>query len=177
MSEDMMILLFSSNEQRFSQLKYRIEGKSFVIQRQFSDTYAKISDMKIQLELSEIVAGVNNDTITKCNALQKVYNLYKQDNNNVRVCQNLATLVPMCVMEYIIADKRGKLTVETLLNALKRDMSMTFRANNSEIGKAYDMLWNQLPYSAKSAITNSPWTLNEQGEKLKKGLDYLKALQ
>lgn len=75
MSEDMMILLFSSNEQRFSQLKYRIEGKSFVIQRQFSDTYAKISDMKIQLELSEIVAGVNNDTITKCNALQKVYNL------------------------------------------------------------------------------------------------------
>lgn len=176
-SEDMMILLFSSNEQRFSQLKYRIEGKSLVIRRQFSDTYAKISDMKIQLELSEIVTGVNNDTITKCNALQKVYNLYKQDKNNVRVCQNLATLVPMCVMEYIIADKRGKLTVKTLLNDLKRDMSMTFRANNSEIGQAYDMLWNQLPYSAKSAITNSPWTLNEQGEKLKNGLDYLKALR
>ena len=175
-SEEMITLLFSSNEQRFNILKTEIGTKSASIQKQFNATSAKIKTMKVQIEMSQIVDQVNNNTINKCDALQKVYNIYKNNKDNVSVCKNLSTLIPMCIMEYIIPDKYGKSKVESVLNSLKSNMSSTFRSNNSEINEAYSMIWNQLPYNARSAIQNNPWSLNEQGEALKKGLDYLKDL-
>ncbi len=174
--EEMMTLLFSSNEQRFNVLKTKIGTKSAAIQNQFNATSAKIKTMKVQIEMSQIVDQVNNNTLNKCDALQKVYNIYKNNKDNASVCKNLSTLIPMCVMEYIIPDKYGKLKVESVLNSLKSNMSSTFRSSNSEISEAYSMIWNQLPYNARSAIQNNPWSLNEQGEALKKGLDYLKDL-
>lgn len=175
--EEMIALLFSSNEARFNQLKTRIGSKSHLIQAQFNATATKIVTIKVQLELSQIVDQINNDTMSKCDALQKVYDIYKNSKNNDRVCENLATLIPMCVIEYIISDKYGKSKVESVLNALKSNMSPTFRTHNSGIGEAYSMVWQQLPFDARSAIENTPWTLNTQGEALKKGLDYLKALR
>ena len=80
-------------------------------------------------------------------------------------------------MEYVIPDKYGKTKVEAVLDSLKLNMSPTFKIQNSEIGEAYTMIWNQLPYNARSAIQNNPWSLNEQGQALKKGLDYLKDLR
>ena len=174
--EEMMTLLFSSNEQRFNVLKTKIGTKSAAIQNQFNATSVKIKTMKVQFEMSQIVDQVNNNTLNKCDALQKVYNIYKNNKDNVSVCKNLSTLIPMCVVEYIIPDKYGKSKVEAVLNSLKSNMSSTFRSNNSEISGAYSMIWNQLPYNARSAIQNNPWSLNEQGEALKKGLDYLKDL-
>lgn len=175
--EEMMALLFSSNENRFNILNSKIGRKSIVIQNQFNATAIKISQIKVQLELRQIVEQVNNNKINKCDALQKVYNIYKNNKNNESACKNLATLIPMCIMEYIIPDKYGKSKVETVLDSLKSNMSSTFRTYNSEIGEAYTLIWNQLPYNAQSAIENSPWSLNDQGKALKKGLDYLKALR
>lgn len=175
--EEMLILLFSTNENRFNTLKTKIGRKSSTIQNQFDTTSEKIRTIKIQIEMSQIVEQVNDNTINKCDALQKIYNIYKNNKDNEAVCRNLATLIPMCVMEYIIPDKYGKSKVEAVLNSLKSNMSFTFRAHNSEIGEAYTMIWNQLPYSARSAIQNEPWSLNEKGQVLKEGLDYLKALK
>ncbi|MBV3670099.1 MULTISPECIES: hypothetical protein [unclassified Bacteroides] len=175
--EEMLVLLFSSNENRFNMLKTKIGRKSSTIQNQFTATTAKISIIKVQIELSQIVDQVNNNTINKCDALQKVYNIYKNNKSNVPVCKNLATLIPMCIMEYVIPDKYGKTKVEAVLDSLKLNMSPTFKTQNSEIGEAYTMIWNQLPYNARSAIQNNPWSLNEQGQALKKGLDYLKDLR
>lgn len=175
--EDMMILLFSSNETRFADLKSRIGRKSIAIQRQFDATATKVGDMKLQLELSDIVQRVNNGTMNKYNALQKVYKLYTHNKDHEQICKNLAALIPMCVMEYIIPDKTGKATVKSILDSLKGNMSHTFRSNNANIGQAYNMVWNQLPYDARSAIQNYPWTLNDQGKSLKEGLDYLNALR
>ena len=175
--EEMLILLFSSNENRFNKLKEKIGRKSSIIQNQFTATATKISAIRVQIELSQIVEQVNNNTINKCDALQKVYNIYKNNKNNSSVCKNLATLIPMCIMEYVIADKYGKSKVEVVLDSLKLNMSSTFRTQNSEIGDAYTMIWNQLPYTARSAIQNEPWSLNEKGQALKKGLDYLRELR
>ena len=175
--EEMLILLFSSNENRFNKLKEKIGRKSSIIQNQFTATATKISAIRVQIELSQIVEQVNNNTINKCDALQKVYNIYKNNKNNSSACKNLATLIPMCIMEYVIADKYGKSKVEVVLDSLKLNMSSTFRTQNSEIGDAYTMIWNQLPYTARSAIQNEPWSLNEKGQALKKGLDYLRELR
>lgn len=175
--EKMLVLLFSSNENRFNILKAKIGRKSSIIQNQFTETTTKISAIKAQIELNQIVEQVNNNTINKCDALQKVYNIYKNNKNNSPVCKNLATLIPMCIMEYVIADKYGKSKVEAVLDSLKLNMSLTFRTQNSEISDAYTMIWNQLPYTARSAIQNEPWSLNEKGQALKKGLDYLRDLR
>lgn len=175
--EEMLVLLFSSNESRFNILKTKIGGKSSTIQNQFAATATKISAIKVQIELSRIVDQVNNNTINKCDALQKVYNIYKNNKNNSPVCKNLATLIPMCIMEYIIPDKYGKSKVEAVLDSLKLNMSSTFRTQNSEIGATYTLIWNQLPYNARNTILNEPWSLNEKGQALKKGLDYLKDLR
>lgn len=175
--EDMMILLFSSNENRFETLKSQIGRKSVAVHSQFDATAAKVREMKLQLELSQIVQGVNDNSVCKCDALEQIYNLYRFNKDNVRICQNLVAVIPMCVVGYIIPDKVGKIKVKNVLNALKSNMSSTFRANNSGIGQAYKTLWNQLPYNARDAIQNSPYTLNEQGMALKEGLDYLNALK
>jgi hypothetical protein len=113
----------------------------------------------------------------KCDAIEKVYKLYRNNSNNDRVCENLATLIPMCVMEYIINDKYGKRKVIQVLDSLKNNISTTFRHHNSCIGEAYNSIWNQLPSDARSAILYSSYQLNDAGKSLSKGLDYLKALK
>lgn len=153
--EDMMILLFSSNEARFTTLMFRIGRKSVAIQRQFDASETKVKTLKIQLQLGEIVQKVNNNTMEKYVALKKVYELYSSNTtnkNNEQICKNLAALIPMCVMECIIPDERGKMIVKKVLDSLKSNMSSTFRSHNANISEAYNMIWNQLPYNARSAI-------------------------
>jgi hypothetical protein len=173
----MLCLIFSSNESRFNTLKSRLSPRSRTIQNQFTATANKITEMKLQLELSQIVKAVNEETMDKCDAIEKVYKLYRNNSNNDRVCENLATLIPMCVMEYIINDKYGKRKVIQVLDSLKNNISTTFRHHNSCIGEAYNSIWNQLPSDARSAILYSSYQLNDAGKSLSKGLDYLKALK
>ena len=84
----------------------------------------------------------------------------------------------MCIMEYIIDDKYyGQTKVKSVLDRLKNNMSPTFRANNSEIGQAYNLIWGQLDYTTRSALTGTGYGLNNRGLALKKGLDYLNVLK
>lgn len=175
--EQLMLLIFTQNESRFNALRRRIGGKSIRIRNQFDASATKIADAKVNIELSEVVDKVNNNTMKKCDALERVYNIYVNNKSNKRVCENLATLVPMCVMEYIVDGGIGKVKVKSVLDKLKNNMSPTFRANNSEIGQAYNLIWNQLDYSARSAMTGSGYGLTTQGLALKQGLEYLRALK
>ncbi|MCH5223732.1 MAG: hypothetical protein J1E82_06795 [Muribaculaceae bacterium] len=174
--EEMMATLFLTNEARFNNLKSHIGSKSVSIQNQFNATARKMAEIKVQIELSNIVDKVNNNTMTKKVALEKVYNIYKNNKNNVRVCQNLATLISMCIMEYIIPGKAGKVGVENILDSLKLNRSFTFNSHNSEIRQAYNEIWGHLPYDLKNVIQTKPWMLSDQGEAIKKGIDYLKDL-
>ncbi len=176
--EEIMLFLFASKESRFSALKNRIGNKSPSIGAKFNITMDKLSGMKVQLELSQIVDMVNNNSMLKCDALKNVYNIYRSHQNNDRVCKNLVTLIPMCVIEYVIPNKVGANKVTSVLDSLKLNMSSTFRSNSSEIRQAHDMLWNQLPYDAQMTLRGISigTSLNENGIALKKGLDYLKAL-
>lgn len=176
--EELLLIIFTQNESKFNALRRRIGGKSIRIRNQFDASATKIADAKVNIELSQIIDKVNNDTLNKCDALEQIYNIYINHKSNVRVCQNLATLVPMCIMEYIIEDKYyGQSKVKSVLDRLKNNMSPTFKANNSEIGQAYNLIWRQLDYSTRSALSGSGYGLNDKGLALKRGLDYLKALK
>lgn len=175
--EELMLLIFTQNENRFNALRRRIGGKSIKIRNQFDASASRIAGAKVNIELSEVVDKVNNNTMKKCDALERVYNIYVNNKYNKRVCENLATLVPMCVMEYIVDGGIGKVKVKSVLDKLKNNMSPTFRANNSEIGQAYNLIWNRLDYSARSAMTGSGYGLTSQGLALKQGLEYLRALK
>lgn len=176
--EGMMLLLFSANESRFNNLKLKIGSKSPIIQAQFASASKKIADMKVQLELSDIVEKVTEGKIKKCDALQKVYHIYQTNKTDARVCENLAALIPMCVMEYIVPGAVGHEKVIKILDALKTNMSSTYKAHASEVKDAYDMIWNSLPIENRMALQGSDiYRLNENGLRLKKGLDYLKALK
>ena len=178
MPEEMMVILFSSNENRFNILKSKIGSKSQPIQNQFTSTSSKMAETKVQLELSEIVEKVEKGIMSKCDALQKLYSMYQNNSTNVRICENLATLIPMCVMEYIIPGEAGKQKVESVLNALKSNMSSTYKAHASVVSEAYNMIWQQLSPQNRLALSGSSiYDLNEDGKRLKKGIDYLRALK
>lgn len=176
--EEIIIFLFATNETRFNTLRTRIEGKSSVIKLQFRKTSSKLMSARISIELNGIVEKVNNNTMKKNDALEKVYNIYKNNKSEERVCIILVKLIPICVHEYVIEDKYGKHKVINVLDDLKNNKSLTFRNHTSEISKAYNLLWNQLPYNVRQVLQDfdSSASLTSEGQALKKGLDYLKVL-
>lgn len=176
--EEIILLQFATNEYRFDVLKSRIEGKSSKIQAQFKKTSTKLISIKINLQLSSVIEGVNNETMTKYAALEKMYDIYKDNRDNDRVCANLATLIPMCVMEYVIPNKFGQQKVINVLEELKYNISSTFRKHTSEINQAYNLIWNQLPYNVRQTLqgSNTNTSLTTEGIALKRGLNYLKSL-
>lgn len=57
-------------------------------------------------------------------------------------------------------------------------MSPTYRAHASSVKEAYDMIWDSLSMENKMALQGSTiYGLNENGLRLKKGLDYLRTLR
>lgn len=178
-TKTMLYLLFMANEDRLNELKSRLAGKSVKINKVLNDTISEIASMKINIELSAIIEGVNNGNMRKCDALEKVYDIYKANKDNERVCENLAILIPMCIMEYVVSDKFGKQKVIKVLDNLKYNRSYTFKQNCSAIKDAYNNIWNSLPYDARKALegTSIGTSLNAQGIALKRGLDYLKELK
>lgn len=67
------------------------------------------------MELNNVIEKVNNKTLAYYSALQKIYDIYKVNKDNSRVCDNLCTLIGMCIEEYVIPDKFGKSMVMNVL--------------------------------------------------------------
>ena len=140
----------------------------------------KKEDGEVALLLHDIVDKVNSNTISKANALDKVYAIYKTKPNNARVCTNLATLSSMCVVDYVMTQKTGYTSVERTLDLLKNNRSPEFKKYASEFKDAYDSLWDNMPDNLKILISYGgkvgTTTLNEQGYAIMRGLKYLEAL-
>ena len=177
--EELMLVIFAQNESRFNSLKHRIGNKSSKIQTQFEKTSKRLSDVKISIEINQLAEKMSDGSMSKSDGLERIYNIYLNNKSNKLVCEVLAKLVPVCVVEYIIEGKTGKMKVKSVLDKLKTNMSPTFKANNSEIGHAYNAIWNQLDYSTQMALlgTGLGIELTDKGRALKQGIDYLKALR
>ena len=140
---------------------------------------AKVDDARVQATLSGIVEKVNSGKMAKDKALKEVYELYKKNPNNDRICENLVTLCDICIMEYIIADKWGASSVKTILDSLNNNKSAAFNRHKGKLAQSYSSIWNQLPAESRMLImgVGRPGTsLNSNGLALKAGLQYLKKL-
>lgn len=139
-----------------------------------------VEDATIQATLSGIVEKVNNDRMRKNTALSEVYKLYQKNPNNDRICENLVTLCEMCIFEYIIKDTYEASGVKTTLNALKTNMSATFKQKATKLSKSYYDIWNSLPLSTqrllRGGVSFGGESLNAKGYALKASLEYLRTL-
>lgn len=138
-----------------------------------------VEDARVQANLSVIVDKVNNGTMSKDKALIEVYDLYKNNPNNDRICQNMVTLCDMCIMEYVIADKREASTVKSILDSLNNNKSAAFNRHKGDLAQSYSKIWNQLDFENRILLMGKSVpgrTLNDKGWALKAGLDYYKKL-
>jgi hypothetical protein len=135
---------------------------------------------EVAAELDDIAKKVKDGTMKKNKALERTYQLYCNNPNNSLVCQVLAVLCDVCIMEYIVANAVGKAIVETTLNALKNNKSTEFKKHKNVFKQRYDAIWKQLPRESRYLIVNGIGiggsTLNDNGMALKSGLNYMKIL-
>ena len=138
-----------------------------------------VEDARVQATLSVIVDKVNNASMSKDKALKEVYDLYKKNPNNDRICQNLVALCDMCIMEYVIADKYGASSVKSILDSLNNNKSDAFNRHNGKLAQSYSNIWNQLDPNKRMLLGGFSvpgTTLNDKGMALKDGLYYYKKL-
>ena len=150
-----------------------ISANSESLRLRLSHIKDEAEEASINLQLSQIVDEVNKNEIPYYSALQKVYPLYEAHQNNKRVCENLCTLVGMCIREYVIPDKDGKSTVMTVFNKLKYKKSTIYKSCASSLREERENILNSLPYDARSLLTGGTVygsTLNAEGIRLKNAL-------
>lgn len=150
-----------------------ISANSVSLRSRLSHIKNEAEEVSINLQLSQIVDEVNKNEIPYYSALQKVYPLYEAHQNNKRVCENLCTLVGMCIREYVIPDKDGKSTVMTVFNKLKYKKSTIYKSCASSLREERENILNSLPYDARSLLTGGTVygsTLNAEGIRLKNAL-------
>lgn len=150
-----------------------ISANSESLRLRLSHIKDEAEEASINLQLSQIVDKVNNNKILYYSALQKVYSLYEVHQNNKRVCENLCTLVGMCIREYLIPDKVGKSTVMTIFDKLKYNKSTTYKSCASSLREERENILGSLPYEARRLLTGGTAygsTLNAEGIRLKNAL-------
>lgn len=111
--------------------------------------------------------------MSSSSALQKVYSIYKDNKDNSRVCDNLCTLIDMCIKEYVIPDKYGKSTVMSIFNELKYNKSTTYRTSAAALKKERQEILNSLSLQERILLTGGSsydTELNADGIKLKNAL-------
>lgn len=150
-----------------------ISANSESLRLRLSHIKDEAEEASINLQLSQIVDKVNNNKILYYSALQKVYSLYEVHQNNKRVCENLCTLVGMCIREYVIPDKVGKSTVMTIFDKLKYNKSTMYKSCASSLREERENILGSLPYEARRLLTGGTAygsTLNAEGIRLKNAL-------
>lgn len=170
--QDVMIAVISDHLDCIKELA-TISANSESLRSRLSHIKDEAEEVSINLQLSQIVDEVNKNEIPYYSALQKVYPLYEAHQNNKRVCENLCTLVGMCIREYVIPDKVGKSTVMTVFNKLKYKKSTIYKSCASSLREERGNILNSLPYDVRSLLSGGTVygsTLNAEGIRLKNAL-------
>lgn len=170
--QDVMVAVISDHLDSIKGLA-TISANSESLRLRLAHIKDEAEEASINLQLSQIVDKVNNNKILYYSALQKVYSLYEVHQNNKRVCENLCTLVGMCIREYVIPDKVGKSTVMTIFDKLKYNKSTTYKSCASSLREERENILGSLPYEARRLLTGGTAygsTLNAEGIRLKNAL-------
>jgi len=160
--------------------------KSALRDATFDFMFNRCVENNINSSLNDIVDEVNSEKMAHHTALQKVYAIYEKHPNNDRVCQNIVTLIGMCIMEYTMESKTGSSTVTSVFSKIKRNKSVVYKRHSRQLLSNREQILNQFPPAMRklldplSSSIFSPvyggQVLNENGEKLKKTLDLYKEL-
>lgn len=159
--------------------KHNSSQERNIIKKSLSDLNGKFDKA---MALTTIIAKVNNNRIEKYEALKQLYNLYLSDKSDSEVCDALATMVKICIHEYIISsDSYSERTeVRTVLNNLKTHISSTFKDKANLLAMEYLKIMKDIPEDNRmllmTGIDLMGNTLNSKGRALKEGLDFMKDL-
>lgn len=176
----------AEDKQAVSKILSDVQKKDTSLYNKFYHDYQRAA---VDNELNDIVDKVNNNTMKKSAAIERVYQLYTSFSNNSRLCENLAVLSNLCILEYVIGMAPGYESVQRVLDQLKANKSSEFKRHFKVFKDSFDQIWSSIPYDTQqlldskispipSILTTSPYSrsLNEKGYALKRGLEYLKAL-
>ena len=141
-----------------------------------------LTKIQLQKELRDIIDQINNETISNSSALQKIYAMYKKEDSDSGICDNLAQIVIKCIMEDIKEGTTSAYTVKRTLNDLYMNRSSMFKAKRHYFSnllqqiKANHDLKTQilLGLHSSSSSYSSDSMLNEAGLKFKDAISYLK---
>lgn len=150
-----------------------ISAKTAALRNKLTGLKNKKKEISLNMELSKVVDSVNNNKMSYSSALQKVYSLYKENKDNSRVCENLCTLIGMCIREYVIPDIYEKSTVMPIFNELKYNKSATYKVSAEILRKERQGILDSLPWEARNLLTGGTAygsSLNENGIKLRNAL-------
>lgn len=173
LSEQVVILALATGHTDTIDELTTIPAKSVVLRTKLAGLKGQIKEISLNLELSQVIEKVNSNTISHSSALQKVYSLYKDNKDNSRVCDNLCTLICMCIREYIIPDNYGKSTVMNIFSELKYNKSTTYKTSAVALKNERQEILNSLPWEARTLLTGGSTygsELNAEGRKLKSAL-------
>lgn len=173
LSEQLIVLAVATGHADALESLSTISASTMNLRNKLANLKGKAKELSVNIELSQIVEKVNNKTVSYSSALQKVYSIYKDNQNNSRVCENLCTLVGICIREYVIPDAYGKATVMSILNQLKYNKSATYKTCAFVLKNERIKILDQLPLQAKILLTGGTTygaQLNEEGRRLKNAL-------
>lgn len=147
-----------------------IPAKSLILRTKLNNVKSQIKELSVNMRLSQIVEKVNSKTMSYSLALQNVYNIYKENPDNSRVCDNLCTLIDMCIKEYIIPDTNEKSTVKSIFNKIKDNKSTTYKTCAQVLKSKRTEILNQYPWDVRNCLAGDGSRLNADGLKLKRAL-------
>lgn len=135
-----------------------------------SSTRNAISKGKLQGQLSSIIAKANNNQIDSKEALKQIYDIYIQDKDDERICENLAIVAANCIMEYIWEESYAAYSVKLLLDKLYLNRSETFKSHT----KPFDERFNKIAIHISGDIVDLMGGRKSLKSGAKEGLRYLK---
>jgi hypothetical protein len=173
LSDQVVLIAIATGHQTAIENIANLPAKTMQLKSKLSSLKVQIQDISINFKLSQIVENVNNHTMSNSLALQKVYALYESNKDNGRICDNLCTLVGMCIRDHVINDSLQKSTVMSVLNKLKYNKSTTYKNSAVTLKKERESILNELPFEARTLLTGGytiGTSLSPDGVKLKNAL-------
>lgn len=128
-------------------------------------SYQKIVDWAM------IVQKVNNDKMSKKDALNEVYKIYLNNKNDDDVCENLATLCDICIWEYVVGDSYQSYSVKSVLDKILQNRSTSFKNHSGTFASSFFKIMQGLSDENRMSIMLG-LNLNSKGQALRKGLAY-----